>query len=96
MATRKQYSTEYKMEAVRLAQTSGLTVAQIARDLGINPNMLSRWCREQMATPANKVFRGHGTPRDIEVASLKRELALIKKERDFLKEAAVFFAKTAK
>lgn len=96
MATRKQYSSEYKMEAVRLAQTSGLTAAQIARDLGINPNMLSRWCREQTATPANKVFRGHGTPRDIEVASLKRELALIKKERDFLKEAAVFFAKTAK
>ncbi len=96
MATRKQYSAEYKLEAVRLVQTSGLTAAQIARDLGINPNMLSRWCRERTATPANQVFRGHGTPRDTEVASLKRELALIKKERDFLKEAAVFFAKTAK
>lgn len=95
MATRKQYSSEYEMEAVRLIQTSGLTAAQIARDLGINPNMLSRWCREQITTPANKVFRGHGTPRDIEVAALKRELALIKKERDFLKEASVFFAKTA-
>ena len=96
MATRKQYSSEYKLEAVRLVQTSGLAATQIARDLGINPNMLGRWCREQTTTPANKVFRGHGTSRDIEVASLKRELALIKKERDFLKEAAVFFAKTAK
>jgi len=84
------------MEAVRLVQTSGLTAAQISRDLGINPNMLSRWCRERTSTPSDKVFRGHGTPRDIEVTSLKRELALLKKERDFLKEAAVFFAKVAK
>lgn len=96
MAARKQYSPEYKQEAVRLVQTNGLAAAQIARDLGINHNMLSRWCREQTSTAASKVFRGQGTPRDTEVAALKRELALVKKERDFLKEAAVFFAKTTK
>lgn len=96
MSARKQYSSEYKQEAVRLVQTSGLPAAQIARDLGINHNMLSRWCRELASTSASKVFRGQGTPRDAEVAALKRELALVKKERDFLKEAAVFFAKTTK
>jgi len=38
-------------------------------------------------------FGGTGTPRDEEVARLKRELARVQKERDFLREAATFFAK---
>ena len=41
----------------------------------------------------NKAFKGSGAPRDEELAHLKRELARVKKERDFLREAAVFFAK---
>jgi len=43
-----------------------------------------------------KAFTGQGKPRDVEMVSLKRELARVKKERDFLREAAVFFAKESK
>jgi transposase len=43
--------------------------------------------------PGQSAFAGTGTPRDEERARLKRELARVKKERDFLREAATFFAK---
>ena len=43
-----------------------------------------------------QVFGGQGKPRDEEITRLKRELARVKKERDFLKEAAAFFAKESR
>ena len=49
-----------------------------------------------MALLGQDAFPGKGRPRDLEVAALKRELAQIKKERDFLKEAAAYFAKLSK
>lgn len=55
----------------------------MALEIGINPNMLSRWGREVEDAQA---FAGTGTPRD-------EELARLKKEQDFLRDAAVYFAK---
>jgi transposase len=54
--------------------------------------MLTRWVREAEAE-GGKAFPGGGTPRDEELARLKRELARVTKERDFLKDAAAYFAK---
>lgn len=59
---------------------------------GIGANLLSRWAREFDAEGGH-AFVGTGSPRDEEMARLKRELARVKKERDFLREAATFFAK---
>lgn len=95
MARRRKYSSEYKQEAVALAQSSDQSISQVARDLGINPNMLSRWCRE-LGHAGQQAFRGQGKPRDEELANLRRELAQVKQERDFLQEAAAFFAKASK
>jgi len=95
MATRRKFSQEYKHEAVQLAQSSDEAVSQVARHLGISPNLLTRWCREAKAD-GHKAFPGVGKPRDEEIANLKRELARVKKERDFLQEAAAFFAKVSK
>lgn len=92
MSQRKKYSAEFKREAVELTRRSGVSCRQVALDIGINPNMLSRWVREAEAGSA-KAFSGSGNPRDEEIARLKRELALIKKERDFLRDAATYFAK---
>jgi len=64
----------------------------VARELGIRENLLTRWKREAQS-PGKVVFGGSGTPRDEELAQLKRELTRVKKERDFLREAATFFAK---
>jgi transposase len=95
MVRRRKFSDEYKREAVRLATQPGVTKSQVAQELGINANLLGRWCRDFAAHGAQH-FPGQGKPRDEEMASLKRELARVKKERDFLREAATFFAKESK
>jgi len=68
---------------------------QIAEELGIGYGLLGRWCRERR-TLGEKAFGGQGKSRDEELSALKRELARVKKERDFLQEAAAFFAKASK
>ncbi len=95
MPKRRKFSAEFKHEAVGLARSSNQPMSQVARDLGINPNVLTRWCRE-LGSVGAKAFQGQGKPRDEELAALKRELAQVKKERDFLHEAAAFFAKASK
>jgi transposase len=95
MAVRRKYTREFKQEAVQLVRSADVPASRIARDLGIDPNMLSRWCRE-MGSIGNKAFQGQGKPRDEEMAALKRELIQVRKERDFLREAAAFFAKASK
>lgn len=95
MATRKKFRQEYKHEAVALARSTDQPISETARNLGISPNVLSRWCRQAKAE-GSKAFPGIGKPRDEEIANLKRELVRVKKERDFLQEAAAFFAKVSK
>jgi transposase len=92
MSKRKRYSPEYKREIVELVRRSKSSCRQVALEVGINPNMLTRWVREAEAE-GGKAFPGGGTPRDEEVARLKRELTRITKDRDFLKDAAAYFAK---
>lgn len=92
MEKRRKFSREFKHEAVELATGGDTVISQIAKDLGINAGMLGRWCQEHRQN-GQKAFCGQGVARDDEVARLKRELARVKRERDFLKDAAVFFAK---
>jgi transposase len=95
MHKRRKYSQEYKQEAVQLVRQSDIPLAQVAKNLGINPNILRRWGTE-ISQAGKNAFSGNGTPRDMELARLKRELQQVKQERDFLKEAAAYFAKTSK
>lgn len=89
---RRKFSDEFKREAVELAATPGVTHAQVARDLGIGAGLLGRWMRAYRES-GKKAFLGKGNARDQEMATLKRELARVKRERDFLRDAAAFFAK---
>ena len=91
MTKRRKFSTEFKHEAVELTRRPQVSVSQVAQELGVNANVLSRWRRE-LAKPG-KAFTGAGVPRDEELATLRRELSRVKKERDFLRDAAAFFAK---
>ena len=95
MPKRRKYSAEFKGEAVAVANQPGVTKAQIARELDINPNMITRWQREMTAN-GSKAFLGQGVARDEEMAVLKRENNQLRKERDFLREAATFFASDQK
>lgn len=92
MQPRKTYSDEFKREAIGLTKLPGANVANIARDLGLRPNVLYRW-RKELEVEGNKSFPGQGNARDKELLALKMELARVKKERDFLRDAAAFFAK---
>jgi transposase len=95
VATRRKYSAEFKREAVALANQPGVTKAQIGRELDVNPNVITRWQRE-LQSNGSKAFLGQGVARDEEMATLKREVNRLRKERDFLREAATFFAKSPK
>ena len=94
---RRRFSREFKVEAVQLASQEGVPVAHVARDLGVGENLLRRWRAKYEADPTHAFGgSGHVAPRDAEVVGLKRELARVKRERDFLKSAAVFFAKESR
>ena len=92
MSKRKRYSPEYKRELVELVRRTQSSCRQIALEVGLNPNMLTRWVREAVVA-GGKAFPGGGMPRDEEMARLKRELSKVTRERDFLKDAAAYFAK---
>ena len=89
---RRKFSDEFKREAVGLAATPGVTKAQVARELGIGAALLGRWMRAYRQS-SEGAFPGKGNARDQELATLKRELARVKKERDFLRDAAALFAR---
>ena len=88
--TRRKFSKEFKVEAVRLVQDRGVSVSQAARDLDVGETVLRRWVRELTADPVD-AFPGLGKmkPEQEEIARLQKEVAKLKMERDILKKAAV-------
>ena len=95
MTQRRRFSVEYKREAVAMLEAPGVTVNQIARELGIGSTVLGRWRRE-LRQHSSHAFTGNGRSRDEEVSQLRRELVRVTKERDFLREAATFFASASR
>jgi transposase len=91
---RRKFTREFKLEAVKLIQERGVTVAQAARDLGVHATVLRRWVREEKADPP-QAFPGQGQmkPDQVEIERLRREVTKLKTERDILKKAAAYFAK---
>ena len=91
---RKQYTNAFKHGAVRLVTAQGLSLAQAARDLGIDDNLLGRWKKEFEAQGA-KAFAGQGHPHDAELARLRREVEVLRQlrqEREVLKKAITIFS----
>jgi transposase len=95
MTQRRRFSAEYTREAVAMRESPGVSVSQIAAELGIGANVLGRWRRELRRTP-EQAFPGNGRPREEELGHLRRELARVTKERDFLREAAAFVARASR
>ncbi|BFU89959.1 MAG: transposase [Nitrospira sp.] len=91
--TRRQYTEEFKAEAVRLVRDSARPVAQVARDLGIADHLLYRWRVEHRQAEGQGRTRQSLRAEQAELAQLRRENAVLQQERDFLKRAAAFFAK---
>ena len=91
--TRRQFTDAFKSEAVRLTREAGQPVAQVARDLGISDNVLYRWRTEQRQVDSQGRTRQAVRTEQEELTRLKRENETLRKERDFLKRAAAFFAR---
>ena len=91
----ERYSSEFKREALLRASEEGMTDKAVCDELGISTRQFRRW-RDELALLGKEAFPGSGVTRDQELTSLKRDLAHVKKERDFLREAAAYFAKQSK
>ena len=94
MATRRRFSREFKIEAVKLVKDRGVSVSQASRDLDLNEGVLGRWVKE-LTQDEQDAFPGGGNmkPDQAEIARLRKEVATLKMERDLLKKAAAYFAK---
>ena len=90
---RRKYTEEFKTEAVRLVRESGKAIAQVARELGFSANLLYRWAGEERQARAQGTTRKAVLASAEELTRLRRENETLKKERDFLKRAAAFFAR---
>ena len=87
---RRQYSTEFKAEAVKLVLEQGLSRAQASRDLGVTESVLCRWV--QVAVESEVPGALSSAERE-ELRRLRRENTTLRKERDILKKATAFFAR---
>ena len=89
----QKHTNEFKLEAVGLAERDGMSAAQVARDLGISDSVLYDWVKKFGTSSEGKAL----TPDEREeLMRLRRELRIVKEERDILKEATAFFAKESK
>jgi transposase len=94
---RKQYSREFKQEAVRLLETSGKSASELELDLDIGRGNLWRWKRE-FAENGEDAFPGHGrlTPEQEQLRQLEREIEVLRQERDILKKTVAIFSRPSK
>jgi transposase len=96
-AERRIFTRAFKMEAVRLSLEEGRSGAAVAKELGIHRNVLYRWRKEFLAD-TDESFPGRGQMKasEAEVARLRREVALLREDREILKKALVFFSKESR
>lgn len=90
---RRQYTDEFKREAVRLVTDHGYGVTEAARNLGIHANMLGRWKR-QAEQQNYRVFKSNGqvSAEQEELQCLRKEVKRLRMEREILKKTVSFFA----
>jgi len=91
--TRRTYTDEFKREAVRLLASSDKTAGQLERELGIGKTCLSRWKRE-LTEKGEQAFpgQGHVPLAQEQIQELKRQVEILRQERDILKKAVAIFA----
>ena len=88
--TRRRFTPEYKAEVVQLIRTSGKSVAAVSRDLGINKGSLHEWLKQADVDTGRR--EGLTTAEREELLRARREIRVLREERDILRKAAAFFA----
>jgi len=93
----RQFSPEFKREAVRLAEQSDGPITQVARELGVRVNQIYKWRRE-INEKAEDAFPGKGrrSANEGELVQLRREVERLRMENEILKKAKAYFAREPK
>ena len=94
---RRKHTPEFKREALSLVLDQHLSVAEVARRLGISQSLLHKW-KNQYVAQGEQAFPGKGqqTAQEAELSRLRREVEQLRMERDILKKATAFFAKESR
>jgi transposase len=93
---RRKFTAEYKAEVVKLVQTSGKSIGQLSNELELTETAVRSWVK-RAAIDEKKDPNGPLTSDErAEVTRLRRELRTVTMERDFLRKAAAFFARSGK
>lgn len=94
----KTYPEAFKLEALRLLDTSDRPASEIALQLGIRRNQLYKW-KQQMTKKGKVPTAQRGRPKkedQSENATLRQEVKRLREENEILKKAAVYFARESK
>ena len=90
-AKRKSHTPAYRRDAARLVIDNGRTIVEVAQEIGVGAQLLGRWVaaeRARMDDPPGAL----DIDERAELERLRREVAELRMDREFLKKAAAFFA----
>lgn len=90
---RRVFTDEYKAEVVELVRTSGKSIAEVAEDLDLTETAVRSWVKK--ADAADAAAAAGGTEEDVhaQLRAARKEIKMLKMEREVLKKATAFFAK---
>jgi transposase len=93
---RRTFKREYKAEVVRLVRTSGKSIPQLAKELDLGGSGIRAWVKQAEIDEKRDPHGPLTTEERAENVRLRRELRTVTMERDFLRKAAAFFARSGK
>ena len=93
-----QYSPEFREQAVKSFNEGNLTIVEVAKRLSIPKTTLLSWVAADKKGAISSIGKHQKplTELELELSRVKRELAEVKMERDFIKKCATYFAKTSR
>ena len=97
MLEKKQYTEEFKREALRLLESSGKPVATLERELGLSHGLLRGWRKRFRVSAANDSLELSAVEQlKAELRRVKRELEIVQQERDILKKTVSIFSQESR
>jgi transposase len=95
--TRRSFTREFKVQAVRMVSEGGRRLSEVARDLELDPKLIRRWreaLEQEQEKEVSEAFpgKGHLQPESEELRRLQRENARLREEREILKKALAIFS----
>jgi transposase len=89
--SRRQFSKQFKAETIALIHSSGTSVPHVCRDLDLAESVVRRWLAQAEIDDGRR--EGLTTAEREELAKLRKEVRVLREEREILKKAATFFAR---